>query len=285
MIYFSTQGTRTVTLSSVNYSPEGIFHPDRIMAEYDFLYMQSGSWDIWEDESCYHIEKGQLLILEPGRRHYSLEKCSPHMRNMYVHCTALPGDRTDVQNSKHTPDRAVTAVPDALYMPDQTEPSDGLYIRKVTDCTQNPQIEQLFLQMIETLWSRPAHADFRLSSLLNVLLTELAVSEGGTPQTDSVVKDIIHQFCCDTSRFFTPQELADQYRISVRSLSGRFKKAMGISIHQYQLSLKLNLAHEQLRLYPNRGLRDIALSLGFYDEFHFSRLFKRQFGYPPSYRK
>ncbi len=141
------------------------------MKDYDFLYMLNGSWDIWEEETCHHVEKGQLLILEPGLHHYSLQKCSPNMRNMYIHCTALPDDGI--------------------------EQSDALVLNKVTDCSKNIEIEQLFLQ----------------------------------------------------------------------------------------ITLKLNLAHEQLRLYPGRGLRDIAISLGFYDEFHFSRLFKRQFGYPPSYRR
>ena len=123
--------------------------------------------------------------------------------------------------------------------------------KKLTDCQNQTQVEGLFHQIIETYWLASRDTQFRLSALLDLLHAELA----GT-------------FCT-----------------SVRTLSHRFKKATGTSIHRYQLSLKLNLAHEQLPLYPNRGLRDIALSFGFYDEFQFSRLFKRQFGYSPSAHK
>lgn len=229
------------------------------MNDYDFLYMLQGNWDIWEDDSCYHVEKGQLLILEPGRHHYSLQKCSPHMRNMYLHCNQLPEDGL--------------AVPDTLSL------------NKVTDCSQNPQIEQIFLQIIETYWQKTEHSDFRLPALFDLLLCELSVSDSASAPEDPLIRDILHLFYSQSNQFFSPAELAQQYNLSIRSLSSRFKAMTGTSIHQYQMTLKLNLAHEQLRLYPGRGLRDIALSLGFYDEFHFSRLFKRQFGYPPSYRR
>lgn len=62
MIYLSTEQRRQVSLCNINYSPEGIYHPDRIMKEYDLLYMIDGSWDIMENEICHHVKKGELYF-------------------------------------------------------------------------------------------------------------------------------------------------------------------------------------------------------------------------------
>jgi len=86
-------------------------------------------------------------------------------------------------------------------------------------------------------------------------------------------------------RFYSASELADSYYVSVRTISGRFKKATGESVHQYQINLKLDMAYDELPFSPNRPIRDVAKSYGFYDEYQFSKLFKRRFGIAPSQRR
>ena len=267
MIYFSAERGRTICSCNTNYMQEGIRHPDRILDVYDFLYLKYGSWEIYEDDICYHLKEKQLLILEPGKHHYSLKTCSPKMRNMFLHCSRLPKDcahsaRNHADAENHT--------------------TQYFRLQKVTDCTDSIQLEHLFLQLIETYWSSCTHRSLRLESLFLLLLAELESCGESTRCTDPVIAEIIHQFYLCPDRFFSPQELADTYHISVRSLSSRFKNATGNSMHRYQIDLKLNFAHEQIPLYPQRRIKDIALDLGFYDEFQFSKLFKRRFGYSPS---
>lgn len=259
--YLSTEGRRLITSCNHNYSKEGIFHPDRIMEEYDLLYMRNGTWQIYEEENCYQLGSHHLLLLEPGKHHYSLERCTPEMKNIYIHFSALSNDK-------------------------KASPS-SLQINKHLDCSSNRSIEHTMEQILETFWvPQTQHKDFRLSALLDVLLSELAhLSSATTSSNDLLIEEIIHRFHSTPERFFSPEELANSYQISLRSLSGRFKRATGQAIHQYQLRLKLNIAYDLLPLSPGRSLRDIALSLGFYDEFQFSRLFKRQFGMPPSNRR
>lgn len=293
MLYLSTESRRTVTSCNVNYSPEGYYHPDRIINEYDFLYMLEGSWDIYEqeieihkqtdtphvkNETCYHLDAGKLLILEPGHHHFSRTKSTPNMRNMFIHCNILTGDHT--VSDAHTSE-TLSAVSD-----NPVSVGNVLRLHKLSDCSQNHQITNLYEQIIESYWSHNPHRELRTSALLELFLTELSlIGEEDILSEDYLTREIIQRFNSQPERFLSPKELARDYNCSIRTLSGRFKKATGMSLHQYQLHLKLSMAHEQIPLNPGRGLRDIALSFGFYDEFQFSKLYKRQFGYSPSRRR
>lgn len=267
MIYFSAAKGRTINSCNTNYIQNGMKHPDRILDEYDFLYIKNGTWNIWEDNISYSLKAKHLLVLEPGKHHYSIEKCSPGMRNMYIHCSYMPQDCLHQTQAE----------------PENTK--DFFKLQKLTDCTDNPQIEYMILQLIETYWSKCPHYNLILEAQFFLLLAEIENSGEKTFCNDSIISNIIRQFYLYPGHFFSLQELAGRYNISVRSLSGRFKKSTGTSVHRYQMNLKLDFANEQIALYPERRLKDIALDLGFYDEFQFSRLFKRKFGYTPSSKR
>lgn len=274
MIHFATNQRRSVTLCNINRSLEGFCHPDRIMEEYDLLYLQKGTWEIWEEDTLYELKEGSLLILEPGLHHYGLKNCTTPMHNLFIHCSSLPEDY-----SERCP--LMEPVHPAW---DSPAPNSTGYISvpKLSDCSDNPQIEQLFLKIIEAHLTQNCFSELRMNALLELLLIELSTMKSDQYLSDTLIQEIIHGFYQHTNRFFSPKELAEAHHISIRSLSSRFKAATGTSIHRYQMDLKLNLAKEQLPLYPKRRLADVALSLGFYDEFHFSKLFKRKFGYSPS---
>jgi len=260
MITFSTEEKHTITQCNYNYSSHGILHPHRIMAEYDFLYMIQGSWEIIEDGICYELHENELLILEPGRHHYSKKRCSPNMRNMFLHC--LPVTKDGLSTSSSIP------------------------IQKLTDCSHSTQIPRLFHTIIESYWNRQdSYKEQRLSNLFELLLYELADLSQTPVVTDPLVQHVLNLFLSNSERFYHLEELAAQYSISAHTLGIRFKKATGTTLYQYQLTQKLSMIHELLPQDSSRSLRDLALSFGFYDEFQLSKLYKRQFGYPPSTRR
>jgi len=265
VLYLSASGTREIRACNTNYFPEGSYHPNQYLEEYDFLYIKEGSWHVCEDENVYAVRDGHVLILEPHRHLSSLDRCTPGMKNMFLHCAGLPGDFNEPAGRSPLPDS-----------------QDYFCLEKMIDCAGNPQIESLFSQIIETYWTQSVHRAGLIDSLLFLLMAELEKTGKPREQHDPLISEIIHQFYLHSDQVYSPQELADAHKISVRSLSSRFKAATGMSIHQYQMNLKLDVAHEQLRLNPGWHLRELALSLGFYDEFHFSKMYKRRFGKSPS---
>ncbi len=117
--------------------------------------------------------------------------------------------------------------------------------------------------------------------MLLLELAELSRNNNGSI-SDKVVEDALHLIRMTPNKIFTLSELSETLNVSSRTLSSKFKKRTGKSIHQYELDLKLEMAYMVIRDYPDRPLKEVATNFGFYDEFHFSKLFKKKYGYPPS---
>ena len=76
-------------------------------------------------------------------------------------------------------------------------------------------------------------------------------------------------------------QIADECNIDSAYLCRLFKRFGNRSPYQYLMRMKMNLAAQKLQS-TNSSVKEIAFELGFNDPFHFSRVFKRIFGMPPS---
>ncbi len=77
-------------------------------------------------------------------------------------------------------------------------------------------------------------------------------------------------------------ELAAAFNLSPFHFARVFKRATGFPPHEYQLQLRIARARELLRRIPGKTIADIACELGFADESHFRRHFRRIVGTTPS---
>jgi transcriptional regulator GlxA family with amidase domain len=82
----------------------------------------------------------------------------------------------------------------------------------------------------------------------------------------------------------TLDELATIGQTSVRSLTRSFKAAAGITPHEYQQLLRLELATHLVRD-SALPLETIAAKCGFGDPRHFRRVWRQRFGTPPSHAR
>ncbi|QDQ01254.1 helix-turn-helix domain-containing protein [Lysinibacillus fusiformis] len=77
------------------------------------------------------------------------------------------------------------------------------------------------------------------------------------------------------------QTLADSLKISTRHLLRTFKERYGIGPQIYLQQLRIERAKHYL-LSKHYGIREIAISLGYEDEYYFSRAFKKETNMAPS---
>ncbi|MDN3654063.1 helix-turn-helix transcriptional regulator [Ferruginibacter paludis] len=76
------------------------------------------------------------------------------------------------------------------------------------------------------------------------------------------------------------KEITRLFPITPKTLTREFKKLFGKTVPEFIRDERLDLAHRLLSL-QNKQVQEVALAVG-YDYFsHFSREFKKKFGYPP----
>jgi AraC-like DNA-binding protein/mannose-6-phosphate isomerase-like protein (cupin superfamily) len=117
--------------------------------------------------------------------------------------------------------------------------------------------------------------------LLNVILyesiTELTREEMG----DSLIAETVQYIDEHPQTNLTNVDLAKRAGISPRSFSERFRDATGKSPAQYRIHCRAQAA-SKLLIDSDLSIKEIAFSLGYPDQFAFSRQFKTIYGVSPS---
>jgi AraC-like DNA-binding protein len=126
------------------------------------------------------------------------------------------------------------------------------------------------------------------NNYLRIMFLELAhkIAESG----DSSMSLVTYKGCKkyideNFSWLLYPRDVADEFSITVRHMSRLFKQYGQTTPHEYIMRLKMNKA-SVLLLTSNMIVKRIATLVGFEDQYHFSRNFKKFYDYSPQeYRK
>lgn len=255
-ILFNGEARRTISEANINFYATPFIHPRRKMSEYDFIYLLDGEWKIGQGDEIYHLKKDSLLILCANETHYGITPCTPKTKTMYFHVSLDEGDKIGVSS------------------PDGTE--------VLFEAKGNRRIKKTFYEIVTAHLSEDKR---RASVLFDLLLCELT---GAARRTESEelgekIKGIIRK---SPERFYSNEELARTLGVSVKTAESKFKALFGVTIHQYILTFKAEQAIAYFKSFPEMTVKEIAYNLGFYDEYHFSKQFKKITGLSPShYRK
>lgn len=267
MLVLEKMAHRQITSANYITSVNGMLHPDRTLPEHDFLYMLDGGWEIIEDGHIYEMQRDDLLILRAGRHHYGKKLCNPGNRHMYFHVLPTSSEKDEKSGME------------------EMEISTLLPCHTLLHCRNAPHIRRYFEELISAFWSDSPEKLCRLSLLFNLLLCEIAqlqTSPRDKQPSDPLVEDICRQIQSNPQIFYTAGEMADAHFICARTLNNRFLKVCQKTFYAYQMETKLEMVRHFLIHQPDSTLHEAAVNFGFYDEFHLSKAFKKQFKMSPS---
>ncbi len=273
---FRLTPNRSLLIANQNVFLTPIKHPSRTLTEHVISYVAKGSWCLTVGNEHITAKSDTVFIQPSNIPHVGLRNCPPGTHTLFVHFSAEEGDAyVDMLYGE-------TAKP---FAQSQTAVGgeNAACIGTLVDCGNSPIVKNLFLKIIEEQ-TKGNRAKALL--YLNILFCELSELSLYDKSKYALAANIKKRIAASSNKNISNKEIAHELHVSVRNAETAFRECFGITIHRYQLNKKIEHAKFCLAYYPQMKLTDIALSLGFYDEFHFSRRFKKVVGLSPTeYRK
>lgn len=264
--------------------------------EYIFFLVNKGSLYIQEGREKRALHAGHFIIIEPGQTYqgYKPSFCDYY----FVHfaastlsifdCSALNDIQKIVLDNrnlsfKSNPFNYELYEKSKLFIPKEMQLEDHTVISRIT---------LLFQEAIHAYELKNEQYKLISSCKFIEILIELSTYFTGktfkdpantssyakiTQKTEAIISYLQSHY----TEKITGEEVAEHLGLNFDYINRLFKKNMGLTIFQYLNWLRINKAKEYL---ITGGLKsyEIAEAVGYCDEYHFSKMFKKAVGLSPA---
>ncbi len=261
---------------------------DRIIFDYELLYIMEGEAIVTIDKIEYIARPGDLFLIRPLAVHsiQSIGKTAlrqPHIHfdfffqedseEVYIPVWSMPDAGDDYKLARED-------ITDILNIPDKITLPDTL------------KIEQIIFSMIAEDESATIYSVMRqkahMLELLAYIMEESSLYHTDTPELPKDASDameVAKQYISkNVNKNLHMDELVKKVGFSRNHLCNLFRLCYGSTPMQFHLSLRMDKAKYMLSV-NNWSVTEVAAELGF-DSIHaFSRVFKRETGVAPLYFK
>ena len=262
---------------------------ERIIYDYELLYIQDGEVAITVEDTMYHGGAGDVFLFRPGRRH-SLEILSRSgFRQPHIHFDLIyQDDSPQVPVSfKNYPD--MTEKERRMIRPDILG-NFGVELPDKLCITDIHNFELLLLDVIYEYENHMPFSDLNAQSTFLrlwsfILRQHMWQEHTAAPLGDQLLLQIRSYLNTNTNCAITLDALAEQFNINKYYLVHLFRETFGLPPIQYHQRCRLEKA-KNLILYSPFSMTQIADMLGFSCLSAFTRAFQNQYHvYPSFFRK
>lgn len=242
-------------------------HFTRTMQDFELIVVTEGTAFLQIDQQAFDISRGDFLLFPPSSRQsgYKRSSCAFY----WLHFSCKNPFRTGLFNE----------IPEQL--------SDEKIMIPQTGKTLN--LEKIIVIMKHLQDSvRSYHNKLQSNYLSTSVLCELFCQfmESKAPQNSNTKKKQLFNDIQDYIKWhrntdIKVSDIADHFGYNKRYLSDFFKSIAGISLKQYILQEKIDVAR-YLLCEANDSISDIAYSLGFNDHHNFMKVFRKKVGLTPT---
>lgn len=246
----------------------------RIAYDHRFFFVYEKEAEIIAAGTQYHLSSGDVMIIHSGIE-YRIGNCT--------HGTLLGinFDFTNVHRYKSTPIPLSTkdTFDETLILEKNTHPiaEEGVsVIRGMHKCEA-----RLYSMLVEYTEGVLYYNDM-LSHLFSEVLIECmrgadGSAEGGTDTASRIIGYVNE----NASSHLTNEAIAEKFGLHPNYASAIVKERTGMSLHKYLMKTRVYYSIDLLQT-GKHTIREVAEACGFSDIYHFSKVFKKFTGLPPS---
>lgn len=273
-----------------NYSPDYSYtEKERVIYDYEFMYIMSGSVVMNYNGNQYFLQKGDLFYLKPGIKNNIIVDGSIGLKTHCIHFDWEPPEEMfdftaeefythSVLSENHQEKKRL------LIDRPHNEPSDFNlcpYNKGLSFSTFAPLFERCYREFIIN----------SQSSLLNVravfleiiaLLADSLNEKTNIPTIHPKIAQAIEYIKKNYNNHLSVSYLSEKYELSPKYFGKLFHLATGKSVNSFITELRIFAAKEML-IGTDMTIEEIALASGFCDSFYFSKCFKQYEKLPPSH--
>lgn len=297
-MYFclQTDNLPKVSYMSRNITPNQWTHLSRVTDEYVLYIINTGTLYIKENDCKYELHAGDMLLLEPGSPHEGYKECSCD----YYYIQFSKNTFTTFDCSKFDTIESILLENKRLFYncdPLSYEPytQSKLFIPKdlyINDKAVLSQIDQYMQEALLAFDQQNEHFKLICSCKLIEILTVLSTYFSkkifhDTNNRNSIAgqmnktQELLSYLRNSYREKLTGDLIASQMNMNFDYLNRIFKKQTGFTIFSYLNTIRINKAKEYL-LTGTMKSYEIARLVGFNDEYHFSKAFKKSVGQTPT---
>lgn len=237
----------------------------RTIADHEFVLITGGIGYITIEGKVYTAKQGMLFYFYPGLVHELKSSPENPMTFRAVHfsyaCTGyLNGQWSIEEGNIPLPVKTVSEILTHRKLEDILKEMHTYWLSKAPgyDLICNGLFIQLYYFTMQNMNTN----DLRYSSLMKV-------------------EEVTHYIRNNLDRPLTIEQLAEMAGLSQGYLSCIFKSLTGYPLSRFINKCRIDEAKAQLES-GHTKVREVAMQLGFKDEFYFSRIFKQFVGISPS---
>lgn len=246
---------------------------------FELVYTMDGEGIYQSNENTYNYTSDNLFLLMPNNTNHCVVKSTTsflfiRFNNIYLNAQ-LPREQHSNLGEW---------IQKLEYIFQNSNHQQGCIIRNARD---KPLVRSIVDAIIQEHVNQQALHKELVQQLINTLITIVARNisfhvEEKPKIKNSASVEIIHYI---HKNIYNPEKLkaesiATNFNISLNYISEYFKKHTGENLQQYIINYKLSLAEIRL-LHSDMRLNEIAFELGFTDESHLTRTFKKYRGISP----
>jgi AraC-like DNA-binding protein/quercetin dioxygenase-like cupin family protein len=229
--------------------PPAVWGP-RTIPDTELILISEGCFTLELEDETVQAKKGDLLIILPNEHHR-------------FQCLESPGEISCIHC-------------------DLPQPEGGLLprVRQITDS----ELPGCFRRCAQT-FLQPSP---RREALLQVIMTEIwirirpADNPVENPDSSSKAAQMADYIRTHLEKPVTRNELARQFHISPQHINYLFKKELGVTPTELLHNERVKSAFQMILL-EHVSIQEAAERTGFYDAYHFSKVFKKAYGFPPGH--